>query len=47
MMPVFRVNCDLSFGAKRYLIIAHVIGNIDVSQRTTRRRPCFRFDERC
>jgi Co/Zn/Cd efflux system component len=27
MMPVFRVNCDLSFGAKRYLIIAHLIVN--------------------
>jgi len=46
MVPVLRVNCDLSFGAKRYLIIAHVIGNIDDGHRTTSCRPCFRFDER-
>jgi hypothetical protein len=36
MMPVFRVNRDLGRRAKRYLIIAHVIGNIDDSHRTTR-----------
>jgi hypothetical protein len=40
------VNCDLSRGTKRDLIIANVIGNIDDGQRTTSSRPCFRFDER-
>ena len=46
MVPVFGVNCDLSRGAKRDLIIAHVVGNIDDSHRTTSSRPRFRFDER-
>src|SRR5262249_13638597 len=46
MVPMLRVNRNLSFGAKWYLIIAHVIGNIDDRHRTASRRPCFRFDER-
>ena len=32
MVPMFRVNCDLTFRAKRYLIIAHVISDIDDRQ---------------
>ena len=46
MVPVFGVDCDLSRGAKRDLIIAHVVGNIDYSHRTTSSRPRFRFNER-
>ena len=46
MMPVFGVDCDLSCGAKRDLIVTLVVGNVDDSHRTTSSRPRFRFDER-
>src|SRR5215472_10709239 len=45
MVPMLRVNRDLSLGAERYLIIAHVIGHIDDRHGTAGRGPGFRFDE--
>jgi hypothetical protein len=46
MMPAFGVDCDLTRDAKQNLIIAHVVGDIDDSHRTTSCRPRFRFNER-